>query len=135
MHPVNLQKQKVFSALITTKPSVSVHFNTKTKGVAVPLPLLRSNTASVLSFGHHIPYPTLDLIYNKKGICGSVSLNGNIFKCFLPWDSVYAIVDPQNCGHVWETYMPLHMYHEYLHGIISKQSNKHTSKPHLHLVQ
>lgn len=101
---MKLDKREVTQALLL-KSSVFVHFNSTVTGVVVP-PRLLGKDQVIFQFGLDMPVPIPDLRVTKRGVEGTLSFRGVPFFCQVPWEAVFAVVDENARGYVWQDDMP-----------------------------
>jgi hypothetical protein len=102
----NAQKLEVAERLLDTGASILVYVNgSKIDPNGIP-PHLRGKEYIVFEFGRNLPNPVTGLSLDYKKICGTLSFKGEKFFCTVAWESVFAIINKANFGHVWEDDSP-----------------------------
>jgi len=59
-----------------------------------------------------MPVPIPDLLLDTNGVSGTLSFEGTPFKCFVPWDAVFALVADDGKGKVWVDEVPPEVYQQ-----------------------
>ncbi len=86
--------------------SLFIHINPRfSAGLLVP-DNLRLQDQVVLEFGTALPVPIPDMRVDTAGIFGTLSFRGSSFTCYVPWSSVYGLVNANGMGHVWQEQLP-----------------------------
>lgn len=68
---------------------------------------LKQQAQLVLFVGHNLAVPIPDLTVTESvGISGTLSFSGKQFFCLIPWDSIYALIDDNRRGIVWDESVP-----------------------------
>lgn len=93
------------TALLTKDPSVFVHFDPRCDGVVLP-PHLRKQPRVVLQYGLNMPVPIPDLEVGEDGLGATLSFARTPTWTFVPWTAVFAIVNEEGQGMLWETEVP-----------------------------
>lgn len=96
-----------------------MHIDPRRRGVIVP-PDLAGKPHLVLEVGYDLPVPIPDLVVSKAGVGGTLSFNREPFSCWLPWESVFALVGEDGRGQVWEEDVPAEVAAERDGGIASE---------------
>jgi len=97
--PSATTRRSIVEALLRTE-SVDLYLDPRRPAVAVP-PRFRSDPGLVLRVGRALPVPIPDLYVDDEGISGTLSFDGQPFRCEVPWVAVFAIVSTQRAGAVW----------------------------------
>ena len=97
-------KREVCVALLEGT-SIFVHLDPRKDAVVVP-PWFKRQPQLVLQIGRNMAVPIPDLEVGTDGIACTLSFSRSPFKCFLPWDAIYALVSENNRGMVWPTDVP-----------------------------
>lgn len=97
-------KQEI-AQLLLGKGSLFLHFDPRLDDVKVP-PWLRFQPQLVLQVGYAMPIPIRDLEVDDMGVYGSLSFDRTPHVCFVPWNSVFALVGDEGRGMVWEEDLP-----------------------------
>lgn len=97
-------KREVCVALLEGT-SIFVHLDPRKDAVVVP-PWFKRQPQLVLQIGRNMAVPIPDLEVGAEGIACTLSFSRSPFKCFLPWDAIYALVSENNRGMVWPTDVP-----------------------------
>jgi hypothetical protein len=107
------QLEKYYTALAILKSknkegfinTLFIHADTKNSDINIPN-YLKMQDSVVLQLGYDMPIPIPNLEVYKNGISGTLSFKGNPYFCYVPFEAVYAIVDEDGKGKVWEEFMP-----------------------------
>lgn len=100
------EKQNRLGFLIESGATVYTHINPAIAGVVLPPHLLRQHTVCLV-WGYNLPLPTLDMLWNTKGLSGTLEFKGVAFKVRLPWKAIFAIVNEGMQGKIWDGDIPL----------------------------
>jgi hypothetical protein len=84
---------------------VRVCLDPRRPGVIVPLHF-RQQPQLALDIGLNMPVPIHDLLVDDQGVACTLSFNRSPFYCVLPWSSVYALLDEEGRGAVWQEDVP-----------------------------
>ncbi len=84
---------------------VRVCLDPRRPGVIVPLHF-RQQAQLALDIGLNMPVPIHDLLVDDEGVACTLSFNRSPFYCVLPWSSVYALLDEEGRGAVWQEDVP-----------------------------
>ena len=103
--PPALPAKKDVARALLLRGSVFVHLDPRADQTVVP-ERLRQQPQVVLQVGLDMPVPIPDLRVDDAGVYGTLSFKGVPFTCFVPWDSVFALVGDDAKGMVWPTEMP-----------------------------
>ncbi len=98
-------KQEVMNMLLSKDPSVFMHFDPRCEGVLLP-PHLRRQPRVVLQYGLNMPVPIPDLEVSAEGLGATLSFQRTPTWTFVPWSAVFAIVNDEGQGMLWETDVP-----------------------------
>jgi stringent starvation protein B len=104
-NPPLLPAKKDVARALLLRGSVFIHLDPRLDQVVVP-ERLRLQPQVVLQVGLDMPVPIPDLRVDDAGIYGTLSFKGAPFTCFVPWDSVFALVGEDAKGMVWPTEVP-----------------------------
>lgn len=99
MAPPKLPKKDVALALLE-QGAIFVHLDPRRDKVVVPQSY-RSQPELVLQFGLNMRIPIPDLEVGDEAIAGTLSFARRPFWCWIPWEAVFAIVDPERRGAAW----------------------------------
>lgn len=99
------QAKKRTAETILETEDVFIHLDPRRTGVIVP-ERFKSQADLVLQVGRDMPIPIPDLDVGDEGITGTLSFDRKPFHCVLPWSSIFALVDHDNHGRVWEDDVP-----------------------------
>ena len=85
---------------------VLVILNPRTKGVLVPR-YLQSDPELALEVGLNMATPIPDLEIGELGMQATLTFSGDIFRCWVPWDAVFAMQQSGGgAGVVWPDFAP-----------------------------
>ena len=87
--PLPPKKDVVLALLEST--DVFVHLDPRTESVKVPA-WFKHQPQLVLQIGLNMPVPIPDLEVDDDAVSCTLSFNRSPFFCFVPWQSVYALV-------------------------------------------
>lgn len=104
-NPPLLPAKKDVARALLLRGSVFVHLDPRLDQVVVP-ERLRHQPQVVLQVGLDMPVPIPDLRIDDAGVYGTLSFKGAPFTCFVPWESIFALVGEDAKGMVWPTEMP-----------------------------
>ena len=128
---MKVSKPELANAILKTS-SLFVYLYGKSLGALLPHHL-RLQDQVVLQFGYDMAVPIPDLEVNDFEIIGTLSFGGVPYKCYIPWEAVYALVNEDSKGMVWNENMP-----ESVKEAMGKMSNKtlpeHQPSPKLKLM-
>jgi len=83
-----------------------VHLDPRKDGVVVP-EHLRAQPNLVLAIGRKgLAVPIPDLVVDDRGVRGTLSFGGKPFACTVPWPAVFALVNTESKGRVFEADVP-----------------------------
>lgn len=85
--------------------SFFVHLDPRGDDVIVP-DWFKTNKQLVLQIGIDMAIPIPDLELSNEGIVSTLSFSGKPFCCFLPWHSVFSIVNIEGKGIIWPEDVP-----------------------------
>ena len=85
--------------------SAYVHICARDEEVYIP-PWLKNQDQVVLQIGFNMPIAIDDLALSEEGFIGTLSFSRKPYTCTVPWKSVFAIIDDNNRGMVWNESMP-----------------------------
>ena len=91
--------------LLSKDPSVFMHFDPRCEGVLLP-PHLRRQPRVVLQYGLNMPVPIPDLEVSAEGLGATLSFQRMPTWTFVPWTAVFAIVNEEGQGMLWESDVP-----------------------------
>jgi len=97
-------KRAIAEALLE-RGSVFIHLDPRFEGAQVP-PFMRSQPQVVLQIGLNMPIPIYDLVVDDDGVAATLSFSRTPHYCFVPWDSVFALVGDDGRGRVFIESMP-----------------------------
>ena len=98
-------KRRTMEQLLSRGP-VLVHVDARRAEVSVPA-RFRADSSLVLRFGYSLSPAIADLTVDDDGIGGTLTFNGQPFRCVLPWTAVYAaMVEGEQRGTVWPEDVP-----------------------------
>lgn len=97
--------KKEVALSILAKSNLLVHLDPRRTGVVVP-PTLRAQPRLTLEVGYRMAVPITDLVVDDAGISATLSFNRSPFWCSLPWSSVFALVEKDGQGMVWQEDVP-----------------------------
>ncbi|MEZ4220151.1 MAG: ClpXP protease specificity-enhancing factor SspB [Polyangiaceae bacterium] len=97
-------KKEVVLALLEST-DVFVHLDPRTDRVKVP-PWFKHQPQLVLQIGLNMPVPIPDLEVDDDAVSCTLSFNRSPFFCFVPWQSVYALVGADGRAMVWPEDVP-----------------------------
>lgn len=98
-------KREVALVLLQSANSVYVHLDPRHAEVMVPT-WFRKQPQLVLQVGLNMAVPIVDLDVGEEALSCTLSFNRAPHYCFIPWDAVYALVDPDGRGMVWPDSVP-----------------------------
>jgi hypothetical protein len=102
---LTLPDKKVVAETLLTKGNVFLHLDPRKEGVVVP-DWLRDQLQLVLQIGRDLPIRIPDLDVGDDGVSATLSFNRSPFTCWVPWDSLFAMVGDNGRGMVWMRDMP-----------------------------
>lgn len=87
--------------------SAFVHLDARHPNVAVPLKF-KDDGRLCLHFGYDMPVPIKDLDVGEEFLSGTLSFGRQLFKCFIPWEAVWAVSDGDEMGYActWPASVP-----------------------------
>jgi hypothetical protein len=91
--------------------SVYVHFDPRFETAVVP-PQFKKQSSTVFQIGYGMPVPIPDLVLTDKGIHATLTFKRSPFTCFIPWESVYALINEESRGVTFEDAFPPEVKHE-----------------------
>lgn len=100
-----LPEKKTVAETLLTKGNVFLHLDPRKEGVVVP-DWLKDQLQLVLQIGHDLPIRIPDLVIDDDGVSATLSFNRSPFTCWVPWDSLFAMVGDNGRGMVWMSDMP-----------------------------
>jgi len=100
-----LPEKKTVAETLLTKGNVFLHLDPRKEGVVVP-DWLKDQLQLVLQIGHDLPIRIPDLEIGDDGVSATLSFNRSPFTCWVPWDSLFAMVGDNGRGMVWMSDMP-----------------------------
>lgn len=98
-------KREVAMVLLQSANSVYVHLDPRVAEVLVPT-WFKKQPQLVLQVGLNMAVPIVDLDVGEEALSCTLSFNRSPHYCFIPWDAVYALVDPDGRGMVWPDSVP-----------------------------
>lgn len=98
-------KREVAMVLLQSANSVYVHLDPREAEVLVPT-WFKKQPQLVLQVGLNMAVPIVDLDVGEEALSCTLSFNRTPHYCFIPWDAVYALVDPDGRGMVWPDSVP-----------------------------
>jgi len=98
-------KPDVARALLL-KGTAFLHLDPRLDEVIVP-PWFKDQPQLVLQVGIDMPVPIRDLRVDEQGVVATLSFNRTPFTCFVPWQSVFALVGDDGKGMMWAESMPV----------------------------
>jgi stringent starvation protein B len=101
--PLPPKKDVVLALLEST--DVFVHLDPRTDSVKVPA-WFKHQPQLVLQIGLNMPVPIPDLEVDDDAVSCTLSFNRSPFFCFVPWQSVYALVGADGRAMVWPEDVP-----------------------------
>ena len=104
MIETGMKKKNIANTILKTS-SLFVYLNPRSEQVFVP-PWLKFQDVLVLQFGNNMPIPIPDMEITTDYIVGTLSFTRTPYRCEVPWESVFALVDEENRGMVWEDNVP-----------------------------
>jgi hypothetical protein len=102
--PSPATRRSIAETILRTE-SLDLYVDPRRPGVVVP-PKFRGDPGLVLRVGRSMPVPIPDLLVDDDGISGTLSFDGQPFRCEVPWSAVFAIVSTQKPGAVWADTTP-----------------------------
>ncbi len=67
----------------------------------------RDSPALTFELGYDLPIPIPDLELVERGVFATLSFQGKTFRCFVPWESVYAVTEKSDGkGVLWPNDAP-----------------------------
>ncbi|NUO50963.1 MAG: hypothetical protein HOV80_19080 [Polyangiaceae bacterium] len=99
MAPPKPSKKDIALALLE-QGAIFVHLDPRRDKVVVPQSY-RSQPELVLQFGLNMRIAIPDLEVGDEAIAGTLSFARRPFWCWIPWEAVFAIVDPNRRGAAW----------------------------------
>ncbi len=99
MAPPKPSKKDIALALLE-HGAIFVHLDPRRDKVVVPQSY-RAQPELVLQFGLNMRIPIPDLEVGDEAIAGTLSFARRPFWCWIPWEAVFAIVDPDRRGAAW----------------------------------
>jgi hypothetical protein len=84
---------------------VFVHLDPRREEVKLP-EFLRQQKHLILQYGYNMPVPITDLAVDERGISATLSFQRVPHATFVPWSAVFAMVDTDKRGYVWEDDLP-----------------------------
>ena len=121
------KKEVVLKLLEET--DVMVHLDPRHVDVCVPK-WFKKQPQLVLQIGLNLPVPIPDLEVDDEALTCTLSFNRTPFFCFLPWDSIYALVGGDGRGMVWPDDVPA----EVAAQLAGAMGNVEKPRPHLRAV-
>ena len=104
-----MNKPHFIQSLLNEYGLISLYIDARRENVIVPEHL--KNTAQlILDIGYNLVVPIPDLTVSEQGIASTLSFNRQLFTCFIPWDSLFAVrVEEQYWGQVimWKDNVPV----------------------------
>jgi stringent starvation protein B len=97
-------KKEVALALLE-RASVFVHLDPRAQGVRVP-PWLKRQPQLVLQIGLNLAVNIPDLAVEDDAVSCTLSFSRRPHFCWVPWESVYALVGEDGRGMVWPSDIP-----------------------------
>ncbi len=82
-----------------------MHLDPRVRGVEVPR-YLKNRPQLVLQVGLDMPVPIPDLRAADDGLVGTLAFNRSPFRCWVPWEAVFALVDDQGRAMLWPESLP-----------------------------
>jgi hypothetical protein len=92
--------KKDLALALLEQGAIYVHLDPRRDKVVVPQSY-RSQPELVLQFGLNMRIPIPDLEVGDEAIAGTLSFARRPFWCWIPWEAVFAIVDPDRPGAAW----------------------------------
>ena len=102
---MTMPDKKAVVETLLTKGNVFLHLDPRKEGVVVP-DWLKDQLQLVLQIGHDLPIRIPDLEVGDDGVSATLSFNRSPFTCWVPWDSLFAMVGDNGRGMVWISDMP-----------------------------
>ncbi len=85
---------------------VQLRFKGQMPGLNVPKNL-RNEDHCMVEIGLNMPIPIPDLELVERGVFATLSFSRNAFRCFIPWEAVFAMSDKDSGkGVAWPGSMP-----------------------------
>lgn len=100
-----LPRKKAVALELLERTSVFIHLDPRRPGVLVPQNFLKQHQL-VLQIGLNMAIPIVDLDVGDEGISCTLSFNKRPHFCYLPWDSIYALIGEGGGGMVWPEDVP-----------------------------
>lgn len=92
--------------MLSKYPVVRVFFDARRDGIYVPRSH-KNNPGLILELGYDLPVPIPDLELLDRGFFATLSFDRAPFRCFVPWEHVFAIMDKATGkGVAWPEDMP-----------------------------
>lgn len=113
--------KKAVAETLLTKGNVFLHLDPRKDGVVVP-EWLKSQLQLVLQIGHDLPIRIPDLDVGDDGVSATLSFNRSPFTCWVPWNSLFAMVGDSGRGMVWMSDMPAEIAAEIEREVQKSQS-------------
>jgi len=102
-----LSKKDLVTKFLSAAPDSTVYVHLDPRHPLAVIPNnLKAKSSMILQFGYNMPLAIPDLFVSDGGIQGTLSFKGVPFVCFVPFDSVYAIVNDEGAGQIWGDEMP-----------------------------
>lgn len=116
-----LPRKKAVVLELLERSSVFIHLDPRRPGVMVPQNFLQQPQL-VLQIGLNMAIPIHDLDVGEEGIGCTLSFNKRPQFCYLPWDSIYALIGEQGGGMVWPEDVPPEVVSQ--HRAAARKNNK-----------
>jgi hypothetical protein len=113
--------KKDVAETLLNKGNVFLHLDPRKKEVIVPK-WLKDQLQLVLQIGYDLPIPIPDLFIDDSGVSATLSFNRSPFACYVPWNSLFALVGDDGRGMVWMSEMPAELAAE-----IEREARRHKS--------
>lgn len=106
--PVARSEKAAVARQLIAQGEILVNLDPRRPGVIVP-DEFKSEPRLVLAYGLDMDPPIPDLDIREDGISATLSFHGKPFKTYVPWTSVFAIVDENQNGRLWKEDVPADM--------------------------
>ncbi len=100
-----LPRKKAVALELLERTSLFIHLDPRRAGVLVPQNFSKQPQL-VLQVGLNMAIPIVDLDVGDEGISCTLSFNKRPHFCFLPWESIYALIGEGGGGMVWPEDVP-----------------------------
>lgn len=128
--PTALPPKKDVALALLENSTVFVHLDPRIDDVRVPQ-WFKKQPQLVLQIGLNMPVPIPDLNVDEVSVSCTLSFSRSPFFCFIPWESVYALVGEDGRGMVWPEDVPP----EVAAQAAAQQKAKPEQRPHLRAVR